>query len=181
VSGEVVSVSLRAEAFLGQLASGQKALTEAMVRVVNRLSILVQAHVKGQKLTGQVLHVRTGTLRRSINRRVYQEGEAVWAVVGTNVRYAAIHEYGFTGAVSVREHVRKIRAPARMVVVKNKLSKSGVGTWQRKQGAVVGEAVVKQHVRQVSMPERSFLRSSIRDLEPIIRRDIRAAALEVLK
>ena len=52
------------------------------------------AYIKNSKLSGQVLHVRTGTLRRSITHRLTSNESSVKATIGTNVIYAAIHEYG---------------------------------------------------------------------------------------
>lgn len=126
----------------------------ALLRVMNRLSIEVQRGVK-DKLTGPVLHVRTGTLRRSINRRVEQIGGGVTATIGTNVKYAGVHEFGFQGTVDVREHVRRM--------------KSGTNV------------AVRAHARQVDMPERSFLRSTVTDMAPHIKAEIRKAVLAAVR
>lgn len=74
--------------------------------------------MKENYLSGQRLRVRTGKLRS--NWRVRPLGglegstaaragstSTVGAVVSTNTRYAPVHEYGFTGVVSVREHMRR--------------------------------------------------------------------------
>jgi phage gpG-like protein len=63
---------------------------------VERLSIKLSAKVKNDKLSGQVLNVRTGRLRRSINYRLSEAGNGVYATVGTNVEYAKYHEYEHT-------------------------------------------------------------------------------------
>ena len=57
-------VSMRAETLLARLAGTADRLDKGMRAAVERLSIIVQTGVKEDKLTGQVLHVRTGTLRR---------------------------------------------------------------------------------------------------------------------
>jgi len=107
-----LSVSIRGEAVLARLQGMEDRLRTELRRAVTRLSITVQAAVKGDKLTGQVLHVRTGTLRRSINRKIEETQTSITATVGTNVRYAAIHEYGFDGIVGVRAHMR-LQRPVR--------------------------------------------------------------------
>lgn len=112
----------------------------AMLEAVTRLAIDLQRHVMQDKLSGQVLHVRTGTLRRSINYRVQQSRDKTRAAVGTNVSYAHINEYGGT---LVRH---SMKGPGRAVY-----------------------------------PERSFLRSAMKDLEDKIRQRIGEAVAEELK
>jgi len=107
------------------------------------------------RLSDQVLRVRTGRLRRSINLRMYEGDKTITATVGTNVEYAAVHEYGFHGTVSVREHLRT---------------------------SVLGNSfTVKAHPREVNLPERSFLRSSLRDLEPDIRVEFEQAIQRAMR
>lgn len=131
-------------------------------RVVAKLAIQVQGAVKEHKLSGQVLHVRTGRLRRSINQRVVENEDGVMAIVGTNVVYAHPHEYGFSGVVNVRSYTR--RSPEQMAVrPRARVSRSA------------GTVTVHAHSRQMNLPERSFLRSTLRDWGPRIIEDIRAA------
>ena len=103
---------------------------------IRRVAVDVTAHVKDRKLSGQVLNVQTGRLRRSINYRVTETGTGIEARVGTNVEYARIHEFGFKGTVNVREHMRKGKQAFK----------------------------VRAHTRRVNLPERSFLRSSLSDM-----------------
>ena len=46
------------------------------------------------KLSGKVLHVRTGRYRSSITNRIEGTGTDIVGKIGTNVEYARIHEYG---------------------------------------------------------------------------------------
>lgn len=80
---------------------------------VDRLGFQLQREVQRNYLTGQSLKVRTNRLRGSIARnhpetrsRVETSAAAVYAYVGTNVKYAAVHEYGFDGVVTVKAHSR---------------------------------------------------------------------------
>jgi len=123
-------------------------LISALQRGVGRALLLIQTRTKESKLSGQVLNVRTGRLRRSIATRmdpVTGDGK-VSGVVGTKVVYAGAHEFGFHGTVSVREHLRR-----------SKLGKP---------------FYVSAHSRTMHLPERSFLRSSFRELQPQIRDEI---------
>lgn len=115
---------------------------------IGRAVLRVQSKVK-DKLSGEVLQVRTGRLRRSITQVVTTTGERVEGVVGTNVEYAAIHEYGFVGTETVAASLRT-----------------------SKLGKVFG---VQPHTRDVKMPERSFIRSALKELQPEIRKQIESA------
>ena len=89
-----ISVEFSAEPLLAKIQGSGEALLENLRRAVLRIGISVQAVVKDEKLSGQVLHVRTGTLRRSINFQPSEDTSGIYGSVGTNVEYAAIHEYG---------------------------------------------------------------------------------------
>lgn len=123
-------------------------LRPALRRTLEGQLIELQAHVVANKLTGQVLHVRTGTLGRSITYRLEEGDDALRGIVGTNVKYARIHEYGGT-----------IHLPA-MVPRRRRALRFEVG------GAVVFAKRVRAH--DVTMPERSFLRSSLEERRPKI-------------
>lgn len=107
-------------------------------------SVKLQRTVKERKLSGQVLKVRTGTLRRSINIGPLEEsGSVLSRSVGTNVEYAAIHEFG--GPVDI---------PAQLRLIKKAFGRSlKYPVW------------VNYKARKFTMPERSFLRSALREHE----------------
>lgn len=163
-----VTVELRAEALLARMSGASDRLHTAMRREVDRLSIRVQSSVKEDKLTGQALHVRSGTLRRSINRKVEDTPSSVIATVGTNVAYARAHEYGFDGDVTVRSYTR--RNVRQMAVKRRDRVSSSEGTVQ-----------VQSYTRHMHLPERSFLRSTLREYTPEIRQSLRTAALEAIR
>ena len=120
---------------------------------IQRLTLRLLAKVKSDKLSGQVLNVRTGRLRRSINQRVTVKDNGVYGVVGTNVKYGRVHEMG--GRVTVKAHLRMQRM-----------------AWgKRMKNARMVE--VRAHV--VDYPERTFLRSALREMEPDVRRALREA------
>lgn len=78
-------------------------LDSALGRAVTTLAIKLTAKVK-TKLSGQVLKVRTGRLRRSVHYEVTNEPGRITAEVGTNVSYARVHEFG--GKFTVPQHIR---------------------------------------------------------------------------
>lgn len=61
---------------------------------ITRLTINLQRDVQANKLSGQVLNVRSGTLRRSIDFKVSSQPGGVQGRVSTNVLYGILHELG---------------------------------------------------------------------------------------
>jgi phage gpG-like protein len=98
----------------------------------------VQRTVVGEKLSGQVLHVRTGALRRSIQYAIEETGRGFLGKIGSNLVYAAIHEYG--GIISARLRPLKFKTDRGWVTIP-------IGGW-------------------VVMPERSYLRTSLQEELP---------------
>jgi phage gpG-like protein len=168
----IVTVTVHQEKLLAALASYPQRLRNKLFSTINRLAIEMQGYVKGSKLSGQVLHVRTGTLRRSINQEVKQDGNKIAAIVGTNVKYAGVHEYGFDGAVGVKAHVRRSRGQMKEAM---RTRKDGT-TYATRNDMRQGEVNVRGFTRHMHLPERSFLRSALKDYEQRIRDDITKAA-----
>src|SRR5260370_1267916 len=134
----------------------------ALVRKVTALALLLEAKVKGDKLSGQVLNVVSGALRRSIFNEVQQSDTAVTGKVASSgdVKYAAIHEFG--GTINVPEISAKGKALAFMMGGKQVFFK-------------------KVAAHTITMPERSFMRSSLKDMESQIREGLTEAVREGLK
>jgi phage gpG-like protein len=125
------------------IAQVQQRITSRLRDAIQRAALDLMSYVKAQKLTGQVLNVRTGRLRRSITQRVEVEaGGKIVGLVGTNVSYGRVHELGFKGRVNVRGHTRKVK----------------------------GKAVpIRAHSRQVDIPKRPFLGPSLNEKMPVYR------------
>jgi phage gpG-like protein len=147
-----------------QFGAMPSALRDALKKGITRASILVQKRVK-EKLSDDVLHVRTGRLRRSINYRVTEETDGKYVgFVGTNVQYAKVHEFGFTGVENVREHLRHTREHG-------SVGKDG----KKRRGKLTGNvATVRAHTRRVHFKERSFLRTALAEEQAAIRTQIDA-------
>jgi phage gpG-like protein len=133
-------------------------IASALEKSVLSMAIKLTGKVKSQKLSGQVLHVRSNALRSSVHYETHFAPTKKMAEVGTNVKYARIHEYGG----KIKHYARSQRAYFRMS--KNgevgsrfvKKSRSNFAQW-----VTIGE-------HSVVMPERSFLRSAARELIPEI-------------
>jgi HK97 gp10 family phage protein len=69
-------------------------LRVALFKGVQSAAIGLSSYIKSGKLSGQILNVRTGTLRRSITAQTEDRGNEIVGQVGTNVKYAKFHEFG---------------------------------------------------------------------------------------
>jgi len=127
---------------------------------IMRLALKMTGKVMG-KLSGDVLRVRTGRLRRSIHPEWdFRQGYS-GATVGTNVEYAAIHEYGFSGSVQVKSFQREMTKAFGKPISPTQVT-------------------VRAHTRNVNMPERSFLRSTLREMNSEITDSLQVAVTKEL-
>jgi HK97 gp10 family phage protein len=127
---------------------------------MGRLVLKLSNNIKAEKLSGQVLKNRTGTLRRSISSSVSTSGTATIGKVGTNVEYAAIHEFGGR----TREHD-----------ILPKRGRALAFPWKGKQ-----MILAKVHHPGSQMPERSFMRTALEEMRPEILEEFNNAIMEVL-
>lgn len=151
------------DALVALLRSWNPKLQNEIEASIGRSVLRLQRHIKANKLSGQVLNVQTGTLRRSIDQVIERRSNGVVGIVNTNLRYGAAHEYGFSGVVNVRSHLRQIKQ-----------------AFGRPLNSVKS-VYVRPSVRSVRLPERSFLRSALRDLQPSISADLQAAIGRAIK
>jgi len=151
----------------------QTACRVSMARLVLKLT----RKIKQEKLSGQVLRARPpgGHLRRSIHPEISGSDTSVIGTVGTNVEYAAIHEYGFNGIENVRAHLRRIKSQ-RLILKSGKYSKR---SWAvpKSQGMVQ----VRAHERHMVMPERSFMRTALNEMKPEILAEFEKAIMDVIR
>jgi phage gpG-like protein len=142
---------------IARLSAMPGVVQSGIVRAVTRLALELEALVK-RKLSGDVLRVRTGVLRSSINNRVNQTATGVTASVGTNVSYAKFHEFGVPHEWEIRP--RSARALA---------------------FEIGGRTIFAARVIHPPLPERSFLRSALREMEPRIRSKLEAAVTQATR
>jgi phage gpG-like protein len=135
----------------GKLSGVAGRTRDALRKSVSRLALELLAKVKRDKLSGQVLNVRTGRLRRSITQRVIANGATIQGIVGTNVEYGKFHEYGQT----IKGELKQKRAALKAGL---KPSRPTLGSGD--------------------LPPRSFLRSALADMEPRIREEFAQAVHE---
>lgn len=134
-----------------------------LVESVGRSVLRLKVKIVTQKLSGQVLKRRSGTLARSVEEKVLEQGAEVLGIVSTNTEYAAKHEYGFKGPESVKAHLRTMKQ-----------------AWGRPL-AEPREVQVGAFTRNVNFPERSFMRSALDDMREGIVGDMVKSVGEALK
>ncbi len=142
---------------LAQIETRRAALFAALVERINYWDQRLQQRIQ-QKLSGEVLHQRSGKLKRSIEVIPAVADEAAGTISGRVVGaggpawYGKLHEFGGTFAVkaSTRRHVSKAHI----------------------------RVIVKAHT--VTFPERSFMRSSQAELKPDILAGLQDTVYKVL-
>ena len=135
---------------IARLSGMPSKLQAALVRKVSTLALQLEAKVKNDKLSGQVLNVKTGNLRRSIANEVQQSSDSVTGRVFSSgdVKYAAIHEFG------------------------GDIKKSVTMAW--------GKPVKNPKEFTFHYPERSYMRSSLTDMKDQITEGLHQAVMEAL-
>lgn len=146
------------DAVIRMLSAKVPKITASVHGSIMRASIMLVRYVKENKLSGQVLKNRTGTLRRKVNYRVTETAGAITGSVGVKLSYARSHEYGLDTEEYVKAHLRTIKQAFGRPINPVQVS-------------------VSAHTRHMKLPERSFLRSSLRELTPEIQAMIRAGVM----
>jgi len=132
---------------IAKFKSMPSAVHAALLQKVYALSLKLEAHVKKNKLSGQVLSRKSGRLIRSIGSRVLDTGASIFGIVfqSGDVPYGAIHEFGG-------------KTGAHLIVPK----KAAVLAFLGKAGGTVFARKVNHPGSQ--FPSRSYMRSSLRDM-----------------
>lgn len=139
------------------------------------------------------LDVVTTRLRNSIATRVVDDGREITGRIGSNVRYARFHEFGFRGLQNVSAHTRVLKILNRkgQEITGGPLSRKR-GVIKDRAGNVVGykrsmstaagllggssvSVQVRAHQRRINYAGRPFIRPALRRTEQSIARSVEAA------
>ena len=123
----------------------------------SQLASAISARIK-EKLSGEVLNIQTGRLRASIFAATYYSKNHVSVSIGSrgDVPYAAIQEYG--GDVFIPKS-------GDFILPKNKAALS-----------IYGQCKAYARAHSIHIPESSYIRSTISEMEP----DFQAGLVEAL-
>ena len=137
-------------------------LIERLSAKLNLIMYKLKAHIVGDKLSGQVLNARSGTLRGSIRvNEATDSGETLSASVeggGGPALYGRFHEFGTSNAYEI-------------VPVNKKALAFEMG----------GQKIVVRSVMHPPIAERSFMRTGFEDIRPTILPTLREGIHEALK
>jgi len=134
----------------------------ALVAKAGVLAAKLQAKI-GQKLSGDVLQMKSGALAGAIGVTIEEFAGGVVARIATSpdVKYAAIHEYG--GVIPPHQIVPdKARALAFLVEGKQTFA-------------------ARVNLPAIAMPERGYMRTSLVEMADDIRDALTAAAIETIQ
>ena len=147
------------EAVMARIKSLPGAMRPRIRRIIEAFANDVTKLTK-EKLSDEVLNVRSGHLRRSITPDVKENGSAITGTVGTNVIYARPLELGLSGAISVRSFMRQQTKAFGRSITPRAVS-------------------VKAYTRNVDIKPRHFLRDSLREASPsLVERLRKVGAIE---
>jgi phage gpG-like protein len=154
----MITVELDDRVAIERLTAMPDRVRQELNKRVHALAVQLSDRVR-RKLSGEVLNVVSGALRASIDMDVQSETTSVTATVFSSgdVKYAAIHEYG--GVIPAHE------------ILPNKA--------QALMFEIGGETVFAKRVQMpdVTMPERSYLRSSLAEMRDQIVEEMREAVV----
>lgn len=157
----MIALSLRDSASAA-LAAMPDRIGAALAEKANTLAAELEAKVQ-RKLAGGILNPRTGALARSIVTTVADLATDVSVTVAASgdVKYAAIHEFG--GSIPAHE-ILPDKAKALAFVVDGKQA-----------------FAARVNLPTVTMPERSYMWSSLAEMADAIAEELTAAVLEVTR
>lgn len=168
-----ITVSENAAAVLRQVKTFPAEMAQGIARALDLQNELTVGHIQAKKLSRRgptTLGVITNRLRSSVRPATAEvTGDTIESSIGTNVKYAGVHEYGFDGKVSVAAHTRR-RFGDRFsggskVVDTIAIFNTKTGSISRqKKGKVkyqTGVSSVRAFTRHMRMPARPFLSTSL--------------------
>jgi phage gpG-like protein len=157
----MIGLTLR-DACSAALAALPDRLRQALSDKANVLAADLAAKVQ-QKLSGDVLNQKSGALARSIVTTIDDSSANISVTVASNgdVKYAAIHEFG--GVIRPHEIVPD-KAKALSFVVGGKQV-----------------FAVRVNLSAITMPERSYLRSSLAEMADGINEGLNEAVVDALR
>jgi phage gpG-like protein len=158
----MIDINIQSELVVAKFNAMPAKVHAALVTKTGVLRLMLESKAK-EKVSGQVLNVRTGRLRRAIfSQTIDRTNEIIGrAAVSSDVPYAAIHEYGG-------------KTPAHDIVP------VGAKALAFMAGGKMRFAKIVHHPGS-TMPERSFMRSSLRELTPDIISGLKEAAMAATK
>jgi|GEM_PF-5104526 len=177
----VITLSSNAAEIVAALGRFTPAMQQAIAKALDLQNELSIGAMQRNKLSGprpDVLGVVSNRLRSSIRKSnaVVSEMTAESAI-GSNVKYAGVHEFGFDSTVQVSAFSRKVqtRNQTEVGVAQVSLADGRIRRRKTAKRTASGVAFVKAHSRHMKMPKRSFIFSTITEREADYSKAVSAA------
>jgi phage gpG-like protein len=177
-----IQLSPSAIALSDKFRNAPREFPQAIKRGMTRALQIVAGRIQEKRLTGHGpfpvaehrLGERSGQLKlrtRATEATVVSEGDiaTVSGTVGSSVVYAAVHEFGFEGDVTVKAHERRL------------FRRTSTRGKPLKKPKLKGSTQVRSFTRHMSIPERAPFRTGIRENVPYISGEIEKEMLTSLK
>ena len=161
-------------------------------RALDSIGNQLEHYIKTSKLSGNPLHVRSRKLRGSITHR--REGST--EIVGTNIIYAPIQEFGKDPLVPVNKKWLTIPHPAGL---SKTLTPAGVLRMTAAEWKLTGKTFIKKNIiflnngkqfaptplfilkKAVTIPPKHYMRNSLREQKEQIMTKLNAAVARSLR
>jgi hypothetical protein len=171
-----IEIPPAAQALIARAQSWPRAFTRNLIAQLDKLNSETVGHISQHRATGKgpfppaegKLGVRTNRYRNALRHsKAVVSGAAIESAIGNNVKYAGVHERGFAGTVTVKEH-RRSNAMLDLLEVKGAI----VPRWEsfglrgRKTQVASGIVRVRAHQMAMNMPARAPIRRGIDDRLP---------------
>ena len=166
-----IGITSNAQQIVEQLRGFPSAMLRAIARETDDQNQITVSHIQRAHLTGkgpyppaqhrlgEISHHLRDTLWAS-KAQVTPSGVA--SSIGTNLRYASVHEYGFDGSITVREYTRR-----RFQTFHTSVTTIDRRGHLRKRKTDIelqtGASTVRSFQRHMRMPERAPIRTGIEE------------------
>ena len=199
--GYTIELDAEARALMAHVSRLPEVMVRALVRGLNEANNRALADIIPKHFTGpgpfpvedHRLGQRSSHLYQSLRvTDATASGNTVTGALGTNVGYAAAHEYGFNGQVHVREHVRHMTihslehfAGHHLRISEDGIDRLGLRTKSGKPRKSVTtidrDVTVHAFVRWMQIPERAPLRTGLEENLPMYRATLSRAVIGSMK
>lgn len=129
------------------------------------------------------LDVISTRLRNSVSWTVKRSGKGVVGRIGSNVKYAAFHEFGFRGTMQIPAHTRSTVAPGSSGSRRVRFIRDREGTVigerresvasAEKRGVSFVRQQVRAHQRKLNYAGRPFIKPALVRAQPLILAEIK--------
>lgn len=152
---------------------GGKEVMPVVAAAMDVENLLTISHISEHRMRGNngkswpaelhVLGIRTNRYRQSLRHSQAQvNGSQVTGGIGSNVKYAGIHEFGGTIKIGARSGVARLRTDKSGNLLRQK-SNAHLAVFARASHKQVKEVAFTAEAHEIEMPERRPVRSGIED------------------